>query len=35
LSIAPFADGDGRRAWFYDAQFALHDFSLAHSAVRQ
>ena len=35
LGIAPFADGDGRRGWFHDPQFALrHDFSLAHSARR-
>ena len=36
LSVAPFADGDGRRGWFYDSQFALlHGFSLAHLAGRQ
>jgi hypothetical protein len=35
LSVAPFADGDGRRGWFYDPQFALrHDCSLAHFAGR-
>jgi hypothetical protein len=26
LSIAPFADGDGRRSGFYNSQFALHGF---------
>ena len=35
LGIAPFADGESRRAWFYDSQFALHGFSLAHSAGSQ
>jgi hypothetical protein len=31
LSVAPFADGEGRRGWLYDPQFALlHDCSLAH-----
>ena len=35
LSITPFADGEGRRGWFYDSKFALHGFSLAHSAGRQ
>jgi hypothetical protein len=35
LGIAPFADGDGRRGWFYDSQFALHGFSLARSAGGQ
>ena len=35
LSVAPFADADGRRAWFYDPQLALlHDCSLAHPAVQ-
>jgi hypothetical protein len=31
LDVAPFADGDGWRAWFHYSQFALHGFSLAHS----
>ncbi len=34
LSITPFADGNGRRGWFYDSKFALHGFSLAQSARR-
>jgi hypothetical protein len=27
LRVTPFADGDGRRGWLYDSQFALHGFN--------